>query len=367
LRRIKVLVTLRRDADGSGLNWAFRDCHLEQIRAVSPQLEVAWKPCESAPEMTSLLGNVEVLHTMYAAFPLESAPSLQWVHVNTASLDRLKDKPILQTGIRITNNSGVYDVNVAEHCLALMLAFSRRLPRMLRWQDQAHWPDGAEIRDMNAGKHGPSNAQCLPQTSALHLTELFGKTVGIVGYGSIGRQLASLLTPFQIRVLALKRNPAERKQTGFRIDGLGDPEGAIPKAWFGPDQVAKMFSQCDFIVLCQPSTPETIGMIGERELRSLPRHAFVVNVGRGATVDETSLLRALRENWIAGAGLDVFNGEPLGENSAWYRLPNVIITPHLAGGSDRTQDRAASLFCENLRRYLALEPLLNEINKEMRY
>ena len=365
--RIKVLVTLRRDTDGSGLNWAFQEEHLERIRAVSPLLDVEWKPCYSAAEMTPLLQGVEVLHTMYAAFPLDAAPQLRWVHVNTASLDRLKDQPILATDIRITNNSGVYDVNVAEHCLAMMLAFTRRLPQFQRWQDRAHWPDRDEIRAMNAGKVAQPGEQCLPETSALRLTELFGSTVGIVGYGSIGRQLASLLVPFQTRILAMKRNPDVHADAGFRIDGSGDPEGLLPAAWFGPSQAAEMFAQCDFVVLCQPSTPETIGSIGEAELRALPQHAFLVNVGRGATVDEAVLLRALRERWIAGAGLDVFHQEPLPETSPWYELPNVMVTPHLAGGSRRSQDRAAALFCENLHRYVAGEPLLNLINKELRY
>lgn len=365
--RIQVLITLRRDSDGSGLNWAFRDEHLDKIRAVSPALDVEWKPCYSAGEMNALLGGVEVLHTMYAAFPLEAAPNLKWVHVNTASLDRLKDQPILKTGIRITNNSGVYDVNVAEHCLAMMLAFTRRLPAFQRWRDQAYWPDREEIRAMNKGAVARPGDKCLPETSGLALTELFGRTVGIVGYGSIGRQLASLLVPFRARILAMKRNPAARRDTGFRIDGLGDPEGLLPHAWFGPDQAEEMFAQCDFVVLCQPSTPETIGSIGERELRALPQRAFLVNVGRGATVKEEALLRALREGWIAGAGLDVFHQEPLPAESVWYTLPNVIVTPHLAGGSLRSQDRAAALFCENLRRYVAGEELLNLINKELRY
>jgi phosphoglycerate dehydrogenase-like enzyme len=364
---VKVLVTLRRDTDGSGLNWAFQDRHLEQIRAVSSRLDVLWRPCRSIAEMVPLLKDVEVLHTMYGAFPIDCAPRLRWVHINTASLDRLKDQPILNSDVLITNNSGVYDVNVAEHVLMLMLALARRLPVMHRWQLDARWPDREEIKALSQGRGGGPEEDLLPQTSALRPLEVFRKTVGIVGYGSIGRQLARLLVPFRTRILAIKRRPHERRQTGFVPDGVGDPEGTLPHAWFGPDQIREMFPLCDFVVLVQPSTPETVGMIGEAELRALPRHAFLINVGRGNTVDEPALLRALQEGWIAGAGLDVFCSEPLDASSPWYRLPNVIVTPHLAGASERDQDRSAQLFCENLRRYLAGEPLLNVIDKALRY
>lgn len=364
--KIKVVVTLRKDSNHAGLNWAFREAHLERIRAVSPRLDVRWAPCHSAAEMSSVIGDAEVLHTMYGAFPIEAAPKLRWVHVNTASLDRLKDQPILKTDILITNNSGVYDINVAEHCLMLMLAWVRRLPQFLRWQTQHHWPDRDELRSMNTGA-ARANENCLPETSSLRMTEIYGKTVGIVGYGSIGRQLAALLRPFHTRILAMKRNPDVRTDNGFTPRGCGDPQGELPAAWFGPRQMREMFAQCDFVVLCQPSTPETIRSIGESELRSLPPHAFLVNVGRGATVDEAALQRALREGWIAGAGLDVFHVEPLPEDSVWFETPNVIATPHLGGATDRSQDRAAHLFCENLRRYVNGQPLLNVINKDLRY
>ncbi|MBM3736461.1 MAG: D-2-hydroxyacid dehydrogenase [Acidobacteria bacterium] len=363
---VNVVVTLRKDTTGAGLNWAFREEHLERIRAVSPRLDVRWTPCLSVAEMAPVLGGAEVLHTMYGAFPLEAAPRLKWVHVNTASLDRLAGQPILQSGVIITNNSGVYDVNVAEHCLALMLAWVRRLPQFFRWQQERYWPDRDELRGMNTGATKTAE-QCLPETSALRMTEIHGATVGIVGYGSIGRQLASLLTPFRARILAMKRNPDRKHDAGFTSSPAGDPRGELPAAWFHPSQMREMFAQCDFVVLCQPSTPETLGSIGEPELRSLPPHAFLVNVGRGATVDDAALRRALSEGWIAGAGLDVFATEPLPPDSPWFDTPNVIATPHLAGASGRSQDRAAVLFCQNLQRYLNGEPLLNVIDKNLRY
>jgi len=184
---------------------------------------------------------------------------------------------------------------------------------------------------------------------------LHAKTVGIIGFGGIGREIARLSKAFGMKVLVTHRSARRSGQTGYvdekyTLDGLTD-----------------MLGKSDFVVLALPLTHETIAMIGKKQLRSMKPTAFLINISRGKILDEAALVRALEEHWIAGAGLDVFETEPLPADSKLWELPNVILTPHIAGGMDRYIEQATAIFCENLMRYISGKRLLKVVNKQKGY
>jgi len=317
---------------------ALSDRHPDRIRAVSPRLAVHQSRGESGAG--PLLKEAEVLYTWDVRFDLSEAPKLRWVQLFSAGADHLLGKPIM-------SSSGIHAIPLAEYVFASMLMFTRRFHEMGRLQAEHRWPK----RRWQALKGG----------------ELWGATLGVVGYGSIGQRIGQVAQCFGMRILALKRSPSRSRQGRYSLQGVGDPHLAIPERIFAPQDTKRMLEQCDFAVIVVPSIPETRGLIGEDELRAMPSHSYLVDISRGQVVDEDALLRALREGWIAGAGRDVFAQEPLSEDSPFWDLPNFILTPHIGGNSVRYDDRVTDVFCENLSRYLEKEPLLNLVDKERGY
>jgi phosphoglycerate dehydrogenase-like enzyme len=169
-----------------------------------------------------------------------------------------------------------------------------------------------------------------------------------------------------MQVLAFRRS-ADRSEQGYAVQDTGDPKGSIPAKLYAPGTLHEMLGECDYVVVALPLTPETFHFIGEAELRAMKPTAYLVNIARGAIVDEGALVRALREEWIAGAGLDVFEQEPLPSDSPLWGLENILISPHVAGFTPRYDARATALFAENLSRYLSGEPLLNLVDKARGY
>lgn len=337
--RVKVLCTLR-----------FTEEQLDKLRAVSPRLAVEQVTCHNDEEVAQALDEtVEVLYTSarYVNFPLEVAPNLRWVQFHSAGVDRVIGTPLWESDIAFTTTSGIHATPIAEYVFASILAFNRRIPRMLHDQRRHEWPKGRW--DLFAGP------------------ELRGQTMGIVGYGSIGREVGRLARAFGMRVLATKRRVEERRDTDYELPATGDREGTVPDQIFPPSRLKEMLALSDFVVIAVPLTPETEGLIGEEELRAMKPNAYLVNVARGRIVVEAALIRALQEGWIAGAGLDVFEREPLPLDSPLWDLENVILSPHVAGFTIHYDERATDLFAENLRRYLAGEPLLNLVDKERGY
>ncbi len=320
---------------------------LQRLRAVSPRLEVAQVTCKTPEDMLPLLGEPEVLYTYHADFSPEQAPHLKWVQLSSAGADHVLDKPIMRSDIAITTASGIHAIPIAEYVFGSMLAFARRFHVYLPMQQKHEWPKG--------------------RWSALLGAELRGATLGIIGYGSIGREIGRLAKAFGMRVLASKRDPAKREDGGYRVPGAGDAKMEYVDEVFGPRQLEEMVSACDYVVVALPLTPETRGIVSESVIRAMKPTAYFVNISRGEVVDEEALIRALREGRIAGAGLDVFWQEPLPPDSPLYDLPNVILTPHVSGATAAYNDRATDLFAENLRRYLAGEPLLNLVDKTVGY
>jgi phosphoglycerate dehydrogenase-like enzyme len=326
----------------------FTDELLDKLRAVSPRLVVKQRDCRSAEEVEQALEeSVEVLYTSYLPADLSRAPRLKWVQMHIAGIDNLLDHPIMKSDTLFTTASGIHATTIAEYVFASILAFNRRIPRMLYYQKRHEWPRG--------------------RWKLFARLELRGSTLGIVGYGSIGREVGRIARCFGMRVVATKRSVSQMRDMGYAAQGTGDREGALLDEAFPPERLSEMLGLCDYVVVAVPLTPETRKLIGEAELRAMKPSAYLVNISRGGTLDERALIKALQEGLIAGAGLDVFEEEPLPSDSLFYDLENVILSPHVSGFTLRYDERASDLFAENLRRYLAGEPLLNLVDKERGY
>ncbi len=322
---------------------------LGQIRAVSERIILTQHTARDGEQVPAeAFEQAEVLYTFGVLPQPGQAPHLRWVQLNSAGVNHVLQHPLFASDVMFTTMSGLHSINIAEYVFASILAWTRHLPELFDLQRKNQWPSDRW-------------ACCQP-------TELRGSTVGIVGYGSIGREVGRLAKAFGMRVLALKRRSQSAGEQGaFELAGLGDPAGVLPDALYGPEQLREMLAQCDFVVLAVPLTQETRGMIGEAELRAMKRTAYLVNIARGEVCDEAALIRALQEGWIAGAGLDVFTQEPLPETSPLWTLPNVILTPHISGFTPVYEQRAVDIFCENLRRYIAGQSLLNLVDKSTGY
>jgi len=337
MQEIMVLSTMR-----------FTDELLDRLRAVSPRLVVKQRECRNAEQVEQALGEgVEVLYTSYLPVDLGRASKLKWVQMHIAGVDNLLDHPIMKSDILLTTASGIHATTIAEYVFASILAFNRRVPRMLYYQSRREWPQG--------------------RWQLFARPELRGSTLGIVGYGSIGREVGRIARCFGMRVVAAKRSVSQMRDVGYVAQGTGDREGTLLGEAFPPKRLSEMLGLCDYVVVAVPLTPETEKLIGEAELRAMKPGAYLVNISRGETVDEGALIKALREGWIAGAGLDVFEEEPLPSGSPLYDLENVILSPHVAGFTLQYDERASDLFAENLRRYLAGDPLLNLVDKARGY
>jgi phosphoglycerate dehydrogenase-like enzyme len=258
------------------------------------------------------------------------APHLEWIHSLSAGVDRVATPAVRARGLTVTNARGVFSRPIAEYVVMMSLAIARRLPQLLELQRERTW-------------------------QPLRGTELGGLTVGIVGYGSIGSEIARLLAPFDVSIIATRRRP-ER--------GAGDQPNV---ELLGLDQLDDLLRRSDIVVVAAPLTEETAGMIGAEQLQEMRETAWLINIARGRLLDEMALRRALESGWIAGAVLDVFNEEPLPPDSPLYATPNAIITPHTSWSSDRVVDRSLELFVDNLRRFAAGQSLDNVVDLEAGY
>ncbi len=339
MRSVSVLCTLR-----------FTDDQLAQLRGVSPRLVVTQEACHNADEVAAALAkhpDTEVLYTFdLPAGALDLAPGLRWLQLHSAGADHILEHPLMQSEVVITTASGIHATPIAEYVFASISAFRWRVPMWTRCQRDGEWPSD--------------------RWTLYARPELRGGTLGIVGYGSIGREVGRLGRAFGMRVLALRRSPG-RAEAGYAVTQTGDREGVIPERFYPAEELHDMLAECDYVVVALPSTPDTYHFVGEAELRAMKANAYVVNIARGAIVDEAALIRALSDGWIAGAGLDVFEQEPLPADSPLWKLENVLISPHVAGYTPRYDERAVALFAHNLARYLDAEPLLNVLDKERGY
>jgi phosphoglycerate dehydrogenase-like enzyme len=322
---------------------------VDEIRQFSEFLHVSVAPARTGKDVPEeLWKKAEVLYTMHTLPEPDQAPNLRWVQAYLAGVDKIRADPLFEREkLVLTTMSGANAPQVAEHALTMMLALGHNLPKFGRLQHEKVWMPDKGLR-------------YIPR-------ELRDSTVGIIGYGSIGRQLARLVHGLGAEVLAVKRDAMDAHHHGYHVDGLGDPGGELFRRLYPPEALRSMVQECDFVVVTVPMTAGTTGLMGETALSGMRSTAYLVDVSRGGVVDHHALIAALQEGRIAGVALDVFPEEPLPEDSPLWTLPNVIITPHVAGFSPQYDQRANHLFLENLGRYLSGQTLLNLVRKEREY
>lgn len=322
---------------------------IDQLRAVSPRLIIEQQPCESSAAIEqALTPQTTILLTNAARFGLMNAPNLRWVQLTSAGVNHAYGTALWQNDITLTNASGVHAAHLAEYVLAVILAHAHRLPQAQRLQARAHWP-GREKGDL------------------LMPAELRGRTIGILGYGAIGREVGRLAQTFGLRVLATRRTTGPPQFDGWTPAGTGDPDGSIPARYYDLPELHALLADSDVVVLALPLSQATHHIIDASALATMRPAALLVNIGRGGLIDQDALITALRAGKLGGAALDVTNPEPLPPDSPLWGFENVQITPHIAGMSSRYNEYVTELFAENLRRYLAGTPLLNLVDRARGY
>jgi len=262
---------------------------------------------------------------------VRAAKKLRWIHSTAAAVHQLMSPELRASDIVVTNARSVHGPVVAEHAIALMFALAKRLPAAVRYQQQQVWAQ-EQISCQNP-----------------HPTELAGSTLGLIGYGAIGSEVARSAAALGMRVLVVRQHP--QKESGV-------------EQTFGLDEI---IAQSDFLVLAAPLTEKTRHIINAERFARMKPEAYVINVARGALIDEAALTDALRNRRIGGAALDVFDHEPLPTGSPLWELDNLLITPHTAATTDKMWERHYALIKENLGRYLAGEPLLGLVDKQVGY
>lgn len=269
---------------------------------------------------------------------MERAQQLRWVHVPAAGVDSAVIPELAARGIMLTHSEGTYDTAVGEFAMALVVAAAKQLPRLTHGQSAKRWLKAGGWEDL---EHHP----VVPEP-------LQGKTIGIVGLGGIGRAVARPARGFGMRVLAVRRT--------------GRPD-RLAETVYSPDRLLEMLPQCDYVVIAAPLTAQTREMIGKRELAAMKPTAWLVNIARGALINEPALIGALQSGQIGGAGLDVFAREPLAEDHPFWQMENVVVTPHVAGLYQQMLEVEADHFAAELRRFLAGKPLHSLVDFELGY
>ncbi|MEQ8363313.1 MAG: D-2-hydroxyacid dehydrogenase [Cyclobacteriaceae bacterium] len=326
--------------------------HIERIKRAAPQCEVIYEPeliaapryaadhkgepIKRTPEQEqrwlSFLKRTDILfdfdQTHLKDLP-ELAPNVKWMQATSSGIGQALHK--LQYAERMPNTvftsaRGVHDQPLAEFCLMVMMAFNKKLIHTLESQKKKHW-------ERFAG------------------TDLRGKTIGIIGMGKVGQRVGQLCQCFGMKVVGVKRD----------TKGI-EPASVFAEELYNQSELEKMLPRAEYLVLIAPHTPETENMIGEKELMLLPKGAILINIGRGALIDEPALIHALQSGHLGGAGLDVFAVEPLPNNSPLWEMPNVIVSPHSGSTSDRENELITDVFCDNLKNYLEGKPLINVID-----
>ena len=291
---------------------------------------VGWEPesFDGAPPPDALLDCWAGPTRIVAA--LQRAPGLRWIHARSAGLDRILVPEVVAHPALLTNGRGAFSPALAEFVLAALLFFAKDLRRLVAQQAAGVW----ELFDME---------------------RLEGRTVGIVGYGDIGRAVAARLGPLGVEILAMRRRP-----------GLSARDPLV-KEILPPEQLLGLVNRSDDVVVTLPLTPETHGLIGRDAIAAMKRTAVLVNVGRGPVVDEGALVEALEQGHLRGAALDVFETEPLPAESPLWRLPNVLLSPHCADHVPGWVDEAMRVFLRQLERFRRGEPLLDVVDKTRGY
>jgi len=325
----------------------------ERIHSEFPQVEVEQR--DSYKDIDDHIRDAEIFFGWsLRGEQVRVAKKLRWIHSTAAAVHQLMSPELRGSDIVVTNARSVHGPVVAEHAIALMFALAKCLPAAVRYQQQHVW-----AQEQISYQHP-------------HPTELAGSTLGLIGYGAIGAEVARSAVALGMRVLVVRQHPDKNNDAlspRASAPGVGaQAERSLSELeTFGPDRLDEVISQSDFLVLAAPLTEMTRRLINAERLARMKPTAYIVNVARGALIDETALTDALRSHRVGGAGLDVFDYEPLPADSPLWDLDNLLITPHTAATSDKMWERHYALIKENLRRYFAGEPLLGLVDKQVGY
>ena len=314
---------------------------LEQIAAVSQRIKVmdvsgllySEQNGDSVPNdmLDSLLADTEVIFGFDVPHNLiRRTPKLKWVQAISAGIDHILTDDILKSPVIITTIKGVSSSAIAEFIFGIALIMVKQFSLCFQLKQAKSW-------------------------QKYRTATLVSRTMGIVGYGHIGREVARLAKAFGMRVIAIRRS-MEQTILDENVDVM------LPR-----ERLSQLLGESDFVVVSIPLTPETKWLIGEKELRSMKSTAYLINIARGNVIDEAALVQALEEGWIAGAGLDVFAEEPLPTNSRLWDIPNVIFSPHVSGDTENEFEMATEFFIKNLKNYLDDNYLLNVVDKDKMY
>ncbi len=334
---------------------SYLEPHLvERIRGVDPRFEVMYRPDllgrprypgdHTAPmqrtpaqdqEWAALVAEAEILFDVYRPQSDDlprRAPKLGWIQFSSSGIGKFVEQMgLARTSIIVTNAAGVHATPLAEFVLFAMLYFAKEMPRVLADQRRHHWEQFA-------------------------VKNVRGVTLGLVGLGGVGREIARLARAVGVRVVAIRRSP---RQGGTEVSDV--------EAMYSTDRLRELLAESDYVTLILPHTRQTAGLIGKAELAAMKPGAMLINISRGAIVDESALIEALKSGHLGGAALDVFAAEPLPAESPLWDMPNVLITPHTISTAIGENELVVDLFCDNLRRFLAGEPLRNVFDRARGY
>lgn len=309
--------------------WRPKPAMAEAIRKRWPEMRVLHLP--NYDELPKELPDADIfVGYSLRAEQLKESRKLKWIHSTAAGVAQLMYPELRDSGILVTNPSGIFSVPMAEHTMGLLLALARNFPDAVRQQDRKRWSQ-QELWDQ-------------PQ----HLTEVNGQVLLIVGYGSIGTEVAKRARAFDMRVWGVTRSGKGDQTHAERIVPASKLQEALPAA--------------DYVLIAAPETAETQHLIGEAQIAKMKRGAKLINVGRGSLLDEAALIRALESGLLGGAALDVAATEPLPPESPLWNAPNLLITPHTSGVSDRLWDRQAEILTQLLERWFDGRELFNRVD-----
>lgn len=319
---------------------------LNRLTSVAPNVRVTQHTTDDADEIApEVWATVDVLYAWKALPDPTIAPRLRWIQLDTAGYDHVLQSPYASMDVKVTNLAGVAPPNMAEHALLMMLAFGHRLPLLLSHQAERRWADHTFRWDYFTA------------------SELMGRTVGVIGYGAIGREIGRIARAFGMKVLACAPSSTSLnvRPLTYQVPQLIDLPGKDPDALYLSFQLHEMLPLCDYVVLVLPHNATTHHVFNAEAFAAMKPGAVLINIARGGVVDETALIDALQSDRLAGAALDVFEQEPLPTDSPLWGMENVIISPHIAGLTSRYFEVVFDIFSTNLQRFLADEPLINQV------
>jgi phosphoglycerate dehydrogenase-like enzyme len=307
---------------------------VDKLRAEFPQTEIIYS-AHKREDAEALRGADILIGWSLQPEQLRAAKSLQWIYSITAAVDQFLYPELISSNIALTNAGSVHGPVVAEHAIAMLLALAKRLPSAVRYQERRKWAMEAIWDELPRPK------------------EIRGATVTVVGLGSIGTEVAAMAAALKMHVIGVREHPERGAAGSHEVVGYGSLDSAIARA--------------DFVVLAAPLTERTRHVIDARRLQLFKSTAFLINVSRGAVVDEAALVKALRDRKIAGAALDVFEEEPLSRWSPLWKMPQVLITPHTAFLTENVWQRHYEVFAANLKRFVAGHALEDVIDLKRGY